>query len=89
MNTGRSAASSSAAREVTEPASGAGAPHRPTLGTEGGMGQGAACTSSGRFSTTVRRCRSQMEYARSTSSAAEAGECTRSDTAPTDRASAS
>ena len=44
--------------------------------------------SSGIASTTVRRSRSAVRYARAASAAAVAGECSRSATAPTDAASA-
>ncbi len=49
----------------------------------------AACTSSGRFKTTARRSTSARRTARAVSATAVAGECTRSDTAPTAVTSAS
>ena len=51
----------------------------------GGAGsQGCSCTSRGRLSTTVRRRPRQVAYARRTSATADAAECTRSATAPTE-----
>ena len=89
MNTGRSAPSRSAASAATDAWSARGTPHGATAGSGSGSSHGAAWTSSGRLSTTVRRCRAQVPYARTTSSTADAAVCTRSGTAPTARTAAS
>jgi hypothetical protein len=81
-NTGRRAARMTRASSAT--AAGSGRADRGGGGGTTGAGcAGAAWTSSGRLSTTVRRSWTAVRYARTVSATAEPGECTRSGTAPT------
>ncbi len=89
MNTGRDAAASRRASESASAASGRTSPGAEIPGRGAGAGAGWAWTSSGRFSSTGRRCCSAVRKARTVSATALAAVCVRSDTAPTATPSAS
>ncbi len=89
-NTGRLARRSASARAAATAGEGCGGRRSSAGGTTGaGSGNGAACTSSGRLRTTVRRCVTAVRHARAASATAVRGAWTRSGTAPTARASPS